>query len=414
MGLNEAVRRDIQERSGARLVMNENADGVVVYGKISQRTAAHELLKEEFTYEEESRDVGGDFPLLLLRLIVGIGGANVRKLEQASGARIRFETLGDSRDPKTRVSLRVRGPAKGRAKAFELIDQEQVAYAEERMPLEMKKHFVLIGKGGEVIKSLESDTNTAICFTQLPEPAMVVLGTAENRQKAIGLAQQRIGGQLSSEQEVFQVPKKFHAELIGANGRNIQSIERRCGALIHFKGHDSDECIVTGTKEQRAKVWGILQETIDSTQVSRMPVPLELHRTLIGPRGSTIKDIESASGARLTFEEDPEPVLVARGSEEAREQALTLAKQVLEDDKEEHFYVERRYHGWIIGPRGSRIREIEDETGTRVLMSRNEPVVIVEGCRSRREKAWELIQAQMDLMDEVGAGSEPPESSDTQ
>jgi hypothetical protein len=66
-------------------------------------SAAHELLKEEFTYEEESRDVGGDFPLLLLRLIVGIGGANVRKLEQASGARIRFETLGDSRDPKTRV-----------------------------------------------------------------------------------------------------------------------------------------------------------------------------------------------------------------------------------------------------------------------------------------------------------------------
>jgi len=62
-----------------------------------------------------------------------------------------------------------------------------------------------------------------------------------------------------------------------------------------------------------------------------------------------------------------------------REQALKLAAQVLEDEKEEHFYVERRYHGWLIGPRGSRIRDIEDDTGTRIMMSREEPVVVVEG-----------------------------------
>lgn len=61
--------------------------------------------------------------------------------------------------------------------------------------------------------------------------------------------------------------------------------------------------------------------------------------------------------------------------------------QVLADDKEEHFYVERRYHGWLIGPRGSRIREIEAASGTRVVMSREEPVVIVQGSRARREKA---------------------------
>lgn len=97
---------------------------------------------------------------------------------------------------------------------------------------------------------------------------------------------------------------------------------------------------------------------------------------------------------------------MARGSEEAREKALSLAQKILDDDKEEHFYVERRYHGWLIGPRGSRIRDIEEETGTRVTMSREEPVVIVEGSRSRREKAWELIQAQMDLMDEVSGESE--------
>ena len=114
---------------------------------------------------------------------------------------MRLDTLGDSRDASTRVCLRVRGSAEGRAKvlsllasllvlywcftgftgtkvqkltqgrgkAFALIEAEQAAYEEERMPLQVRKHYVLIGKGGEVIKSLESETNTAICFTQVPK-----------------------------------------------------------------------------------------------------------------------------------------------------------------------------------------------------------------------------------------------------
>jgi hypothetical protein len=43
-----------------------------------------------------------------------------------------------------------------------------------------------------------------------------------------------------------QVPRKFHAELIGSSGRNIQAIEARSGAHIHFRGDESDDCVVTG------------------------------------------------------------------------------------------------------------------------------------------------------------------------
>ena len=55
----------------------------------------------------------------------------------------------------------------------------------------------------------------------------------------------------------------------------------------------------------------------------------EQHRLLIGPRGTTIRDLESQSGARLSFELEP-PSLVARGPPAARERALALAKQVLQ------------------------------------------------------------------------------------
>jgi len=408
LALRGAVRRDIEERCGARLAMNEACNGLVVYGKAAQREKARAALQEEFTLGEESGNVEGEFPLLMLRLIIGTGGANVRKLEQECGARIRFDTMGDQRDPTTQVVVKIRGKQENRAKAFELIAQQYEMYAEERMPLEFMKHFLLIGRGGDVVKAMESETNTAICFTQSPEPAMVVLGKPDDRARAIELAKMRVEGQVAGDQEVYLVPKKYHAELIGASGRTIQSIERRTGALIHFRGNDTDDCIITGSLEERAKAIAIIQSTIESSQESRLPVPVELHRTLIGPRGSTIKDMERSSGARLSFEEEPQPCLVVRGSGDVREQALKLAAQVLKDEKEEHFYVERRYHGWLIGPRGSRIRDIEDDTGTRIMMSREEPVVIVEGSRARREKAWELIQAQMDLMDETGS----PDSSE--
>ena len=216
--------------------MTESAGGLTIIGKDAARKAARDLLAKEFEMEVETREIGGKYPLLMMRLIIGIGGVNVRRLEQEAGARIYFEVQGNNRDPTARVELRVRGTVEARAKAFELIESTQAEFAEERMPVPFKKHFVLIGRGGEVIKTLESSSNTAICFTQEPEPAMVVLGREEDRKKAFELAERRLEGVITSDQEVIFVPKELHAEVIGTGGRNIQSIERRSGALVHFKG----------------------------------------------------------------------------------------------------------------------------------------------------------------------------------
>ena len=40
----------------------------------------------------------------------------------------------------------------------------------ERFPLKMSKHYLLIGRGGEVVKTIEGGSQTAICFAT--EPAM--------------------------------------------------------------------------------------------------------------------------------------------------------------------------------------------------------------------------------------------------
>lgn len=45
-----------------------------------------------------------------------------------------------------------------------------------------------------------------------------------------------------------------------------------------------------------------MQDAIDSSAIDRLPVVKDKHRILIGPRGSTIQDLERQSGARLSFE----------------------------------------------------------------------------------------------------------------
>ena len=262
--LRGSVRRDIEERTGARLSLLDSS--LIVFGKSGQREAARVALEEEFAKEEESRELGGGFPLLMLRLIIGVGGANVRKLEEASGARIRFDTLDQSRDPASSVSLKVRGTAEQRAKGFALIEQEQALYEEERMALDANKHYLLIGRSGDIVKALELQTGTAICFTQSPEPAMVVLGRPDNRRAAIEEARARVAGNPTAAQNIFRVPKEYHADVIGARGRNVQRIERLSGALVHFKGFDSDDCVVTGTPDQQQKAWEMIQETLDLAQ----------------------------------------------------------------------------------------------------------------------------------------------------
>jgi hypothetical protein len=60
----------------------------------------------------------------------------------------------------------------------------------------------------------------------------------------------------------------------------------------------------------------------------------------------------------------------------------------------------QRYHGYLIGTGGERVRSIEAETGTRIQMSATEPVLSIRGSPERRDAAWERIQVEMDKYDD--------------
>ncbi|KAJ1469949.1 hypothetical protein T484DRAFT_1849786 [Baffinella frigidus] len=130
-----------------------------------------------------------------------------------------------------------------------------------------------------------------------------------------------------------------------------------------------------------------------------MPIAAEQVRLLIGPGGTIVREIEQKSETQISMERDPEPCMVVRGAAAGRAEAIRLAKEILAGDMEEAFYVEQRYHGYLIGTHGTRVRTIESDTGTRIQMSATEPVLTIRGSPERRDAAWEQIQANMDTYD---------------
>ena len=66
---------------------------------------------------------------------------------------------------------------------------------------------------------------------------MVVLGTADNRARAIEMAKKRLAGLVESEQHVFQV-----ARLSGPVSRMLDVFQAAClsGPVLYLKGSTSD------------------------------------------------------------------------------------------------------------------------------------------------------------------------------
>ncbi|CAH2043312.1 unnamed protein product, partial [Iphiclides podalirius] len=104
------------------------------------------------------------------------------------------------------------------------------------------------------------------------------------------------------------VPKSIVPALIGRSGANIKDIERKTGAMIHFKkfsDKEYDVCIIRGRSEATQLAETMIHEFIKQQPVfeeDSMTVPAWACGRIIGTGGENINDISHRSGARVKIE----------------------------------------------------------------------------------------------------------------
>lgn len=247
----------------------------------------------------------------------------------------------------------------------------------------------LIGKGGSNIKDLREKFDVEI---QLND-GVVELKGPQAKAQAAKTHISTLGRQWADEATyTLKVDPKFHRELIGAGGAQINKLQTRYKVQIHFprsakparddqsvadgasdvgrrggrRDQEPDEVIVKGPKkgadEARDEILSLLQYLKDNSHTAVVAVQAGQIPSLIGQRGSGMDEIRQVSGARIEIPnardiKDPstrvEITIKGTSSQVAQARKLIDGKRdVFDKTVTKTLEVDKKYHRSLIGAGG--------------------------------------------------------------
>lgn len=256
--------RKVQEQSGARVDMEKGSGEVKISGSKAQVAKAQELIADLLDPKYDAKDfmdVGMDG----VPVIVGKGGANIKRLQQESGAKIDIERgLGSV--------CAMYGTEAAVAKARKLIEA-QLADARYSELVECPASAIgaVIGKGGETIRSIQEDSGARVNVER--DPPSVRLSGAKD---AVKKARQQVEAIIAKESKAKELPKGHVVEtvdlpkfaigsIIGKGGASIAALQESTGARVDIQ-RESDSAKVSGSKESVAKAIASIKETVQKQE----------------------------------------------------------------------------------------------------------------------------------------------------
>lgn len=177
----------------------------------------------------------------------------------------------------------------------------------------------------------------------------------------------------------IQIPKEHHKWILGKKGDRLKELEKQTATKISVPAmnDNSDIITITGTKENIEKAEHEIKNTSDvqSKKASeRISVPKIYHPFIVGPNGATLAKMIEETGARVNV---PPPSvmkdeIIIAGEKEgvmaAKAQVEAIYKQMEKKCTTVSVEVPKSQHKYVIGPKGSTIAEILQNTGVSVEM----------------------------------------------
>lgn len=291
------------------------------------------------------------------------------------------------------TTVNIRGPASAvealASKCRAFIEQEKADEKERGFTLEFDfpQKFAnhLIGKGGSNIRELRDRFDVDI---QVHDGKVELKGPKAKAEaaKTYILA---LGRQLADEAtHILKIDPKFHRELIGAQGNQINKLQTRYKVLIFFprsaksaKEDESvtdaaseagkprrqqapDEVIIRGPKkgadEARDEILSLLQYLKDNSFTASVTMQQKQLPSLIGQGGSGMDQLRQATGARIDIpngRDSAEGVVEiqikgTKAQVAAAKKILEEKKAVFNDTVTRTIEVDKKYHKALIGAGG--------------------------------------------------------------
>ena len=292
------------------------------------------------------------------------------------------------------TTITLRGPSSAvkslAAKAEAFVEQEKQDDKERGFTLtfDFPQKFAnhLIGKGGSNIKELRDRFDVEI---QVQDGKVELKGPKAKAESARSYIQ-NLGRTLEDETtHVLKIDPKFHRELIGAQGAQINRLQTRYKVLIFFprsaksaaedqsttdaasevgknrRQQGPDEVIVRGPKrgadEARDELFSLFKYLEEHSHSAAIPVQQKQVGSLIGQGGAALDELRQATGAKIDVPADRDTPLVeivvkGTASQVAKAKKILEEKRAVFDDTVvQTIEVDKKHHKALIGASGTYI-----------------------------------------------------------
>ncbi|RDW75229.1 hypothetical protein BP6252_06371 [Coleophoma cylindrospora] len=355
-----------------------------------------DLIKTQEDIKVESIDVAPMFHEKLRKFI---------KSEQAKRSSDEIPVRASN----TGTFVNLRGPSSGVDSLMEKVAAfvEQAKADEKERGYTMSFDFPqkhanqLIGKGGSFIRDLREKFDVEIQV----DNGQVELKGPKAKAEAAKSHITALGKQWADEATyILKVEPKYHRELIGAGGSQINRLQDRYKVQIHFprsarpvkddqsvadaaseaggrkgprKDQEPDEVVVKGPKkgadEAREEILSLLQYLKDNSFTATVSVQQSQIPSLIGQRGSGMDELRQTTGAKIDIPnardvKDPSGRvdITVKGTKSQ----VAQAKKILEEKKTvfdqtitKTIEVDKKHHRALIGAGGATLRDIVVKAG---------------------------------------------------
>lgn len=409
--------KEIELKTRAHVLFEKEPEPcMVVRGSYSERAAAIAMANEiisSFDVEEEKYHLTSVLDRTHVRAVLGYKGSFIKKLEEKARIKVRYN-LKEQDDDKFLVLI---GSREARQLARELIEEHLVQIQEiETYALDEDEVRSLMGYKGTVVHRLEEDSGAIISMESNEEGTVKVMnirGTAEQRAKAWVLAQDVL---MNDAVETHDIPTQMRRVVVGPNGTVVKRVEKETGASVTLLNDNSNSSrlLLRGKKEERAAAWKMIENIVYSkVGIERIVVDKRTTTELLRNKARRCKDLELATGTYISVEKEegtqtPKPdengmyMVMVRGLSEQRDIVNAALQGMLGVGPEKYLLKELASADTdisildvrhIIGPRGSRVSEMEEETGASIRLEvEPEPYVSVMGSREQKDAALNLIR----------------------
>ncbi|XP_075883863.1 high density lipoprotein binding protein a isoform X2 [Nelusetta ayraudi] len=385
------------------------------------------------------------------KFLIGKGGGNIRKVRDSTGARIIFPTA-DDKDQELITVIGTEEAVQEAQKELEELIRSLDNVIEDTMIVDPKHHRYFVARRGQVLRDLADEYGgVMVSFPRTgAQSEKVTLKGAKECVEAAKKRMQEIVEDLDAQVTMeCVIPQKFHRSIMGPKGSRIQQITRDHSVQIKFPEREDpqaappaeapvqengeangevkepvdpnapkkcDVIVLSGRKERCEAAVEALKALVPVT--IEVEVPFELHRYIIGQKGSGIRKMMEEFEVNIQVpapEQQSDKIAItglANHLDRAKEGLLERVKelQAEQEDRARRSYkltitVDPKYHPKIIGRKGAVITNIRTEHDVNIQFpeknDENQDQITITGYEDKAIAARGAIQAIVDELEEM-------------